>query len=219
MSIQSKLLEIQKELKVPKGQWNDYGKYHFRSCEDILEAVKPLAHERNCIVLLTDDIVVAGDWHYVKSIAMLKDCETGEVVSNAAYAREIEKKSGMDESQLTGTASTYARKYALNGLFAIDDVKDADTNEHRKQTNAGKGQQNKNGQNKGGNRSDGKPNKLSDAQINRLMKIANKSDKVQKDNVEGFVRALVKQRLNKDDLKDMTRAEYDKICNWLEGKE
>ena len=120
-----KLTEIQARLKAPKGQFNSFGRYKYRSCEDILESVKPLCRELNCSVTLNDELVLIGDRYYVKSIAALLDEEGG--IKTSAYAREAETKKGMDESQITGSASSYARKYALSGLFAIDDEKDADT--------------------------------------------------------------------------------------------
>lgn len=128
----SKLLEIQHRLKAPKGQYNNFGKYKYRSCEDILEAVKPILYEVGCTLTLTDTIELIGDRYYIKATAWLKGEDTDEVVT--AYAREAETKTGMDASQITGTASSYARKYALNGLFCIDDTKDADTDEYAEQT-------------------------------------------------------------------------------------
>lgn len=136
MGVYAKLLKVQTSLKAPKGQYNDFGKYAYRSCEDILEGVKPFLKEVNALVLLTDDVVLIGDRFYVKATATFIDCETGEQLENNAFAREELSKKGMDASQVTGTSSSYARKYALNGLFAIDDTKDADTNEHKKQQNA-----------------------------------------------------------------------------------
>lgn len=128
----SKLLEIQHRLKAPKGQYNNFGKYKFRSCEDILEAVKPILYEVGCTLILTDTIELIGDRYYIKATAWLKGEDTDEVATG--YAREAETKTGMDASQITGTASSYARKYALNGLFCIDDTKDADTDEYANQT-------------------------------------------------------------------------------------
>lgn len=122
--IYEKLAEIQKKLNAPKGQFNKFGGYSYRSCEDILEAVKPLLGD--CVLTVSDDIALIGDRFYIKAtarIALSKD----DYVENTAYARESETMKGMAESQITGAASSYARKYALNGLFAIDDNKDADT--------------------------------------------------------------------------------------------
>lgn len=128
----NKLQEIQHRLKAPKGQYNSFGKYKYRSCEDILEAVKPILYEVGCTLTLSDDVVFIGDRFYIKATAHLKGEDTNEVV--VAYAREENEKKGVDGSQITGTASSYARKYALNGLFCIDDTKDADTDEYANQT-------------------------------------------------------------------------------------
>lgn len=135
MNIYEKLSNIQTGLKAPKGQFNKFGGYKYRSCEDILEAVKPLCRANNTILILSDEIKNIGDRYYIEATATLIDTENeNQYVSNTAYAREEESKKGMDGSQITGTASSYARKYALNGLFNIDDTKDADTDEFTKQT-------------------------------------------------------------------------------------
>lgn len=117
---------IQSRLKAPKGQYNQFGKYNYRSCEDILEAVKPLLEEQKCTLTLTDEVVMVGDRIYVKATATITNVDGGSRVSTTAFAREEAEKKGMDSSQVTGAASSYARKYALNGLFCIDDVKDSD---------------------------------------------------------------------------------------------
>ena len=136
MGIHEKLLNIQCELKAPKNQRNNFGGYNYRSCEDILEAVKPLLKANNCALTISDELVYIGERYYIKATATLRDAEAthGETfVSNTAYAREPAEKKGADLSQITGACSSYARKYALNGLFCIDDVKDADaTNDHGK---------------------------------------------------------------------------------------
>ena len=124
------LQEIQSKLKAPKGQRNTFGGYNYRSCEDILEALKPVLAEYGAAVLLSDEIVQMGTRWYVKATATLK-AEGEESISVTAFAREAENRKGMDESQITGSASSYARKYALNGLFGIDDTKDADTMDNR----------------------------------------------------------------------------------------
>lgn len=130
MNIYEKLAVIQSKLKAPKGQYNSFGKYHYRSCEDILEAVKPLLEETKTVLCITDQMEVVGSNRiYVKAEAHLRDVEdisSVEIVT-VAYAREEEAKKGMDSSQVTGAASSYARKYALNGLFCIDDNKDSDS--------------------------------------------------------------------------------------------
>mgnify|MGYP002769077043 CR=1 FL=1 len=134
MGVYDKLLAIQAELKAPKGQYNSFGKYNYRSCEDILEAVKPLCKAHNALVMISDELEYINGRFYVKAVATFADAETGENVYVSAYAREADSKKGMDESQVTGTASSYARKYALNGLFCIDDAKDADTDAYGRQT-------------------------------------------------------------------------------------
>jgi hypothetical protein len=124
----SELLHIQQTLKAPKGQFNKFGSYKYRSCEDILEALKAPLKATECYIVISDDIVLVGDRYYIKATVELK--KDGKLLESAsAFARESLDKKGMDWSQITGTSSSYARKYALNGLFAIDDTKDADTNE------------------------------------------------------------------------------------------
>lgn len=132
--VYQKLQAVQAELKAPKGQYNSFGKYKYRSCEDILEALKPVLAKHKAAVTIDDEIVQIGDRYYVRAAAWFYDIETGDTVRNTAYAREATDKKGMDESQITGTASSYARKYALNGLFLIDDTKDADTDSFHEQT-------------------------------------------------------------------------------------
>lgn len=122
-----KLNIIQTKLKAPKNQWNDFGKYSYRNCEDILESVKPLLNETRTSLTLSDEMISVGNRNYVKATATLYDNESDTVIEVTANAREEETKKGMDGSQITGSASSYARKYALNGLFAIDDTKDADS--------------------------------------------------------------------------------------------
>lgn len=129
------LRSIQCELKAPKGQYNSFGKYSYRSCEDILEAVKPLLDKYKATVYITDDVVPVGDRVYVKATATFVDVD-GKEVSVSAFAREPVTRKGMDDAQVTGATSSYARKYALNGLFLIDDTKDADTDESRNESDA-----------------------------------------------------------------------------------
>ena len=130
-----KLSTIQAELKAPKNQFNKFGGYKYRSCEDILEAAKPLCNKYGCTLTVGDKLENIGNRYYIAATATLYENESGESISNTAYAREEESKKGMDGSQITGTASSYARKYALNGLFCIDDTKDADTDEYKQQQN------------------------------------------------------------------------------------
>ena len=197
MNVYEKLMTVQTKLRAPKGQYNSFGKYSYRSCEDILEALKPLLAEVGAIVNVSDEIKLIGDRFYVEATASFIDVETGERMIAKASAREAETKKGMDDSQVTGSVSSYARKYALNGLFAIDDNKDADsTNTHGK---------------------DIKPNMtpvsgLSEAQIKRLLAIGNKSG-FNKDTIVKTVK-----KLYGCELKDMTREQYNEVCNRLESK-
>lgn len=136
MGIYEKLTLIQNELKAPKNSYNSFGKYKYRSCEDILEGLKPVLKKNKATLFISDSIEMIGERVYVKAEATLIDCENqAECISNTAYARESDDKKGMDASQVTGATSSYARKYALNGLFLIDDTKDADTDEYQNQQN------------------------------------------------------------------------------------
>ena len=135
-NIRQKLQGIQSSLKAPKGQTNKFGGYSYRSAEDILTAVKPLLAEYACTLVISDDIVGVEGRVYVKATAVLAEAESDYSIQVHGFAREAESRKGMDDSQITGSASSYARKYALNGLFAIDDTKDADaTNDHGKKPN------------------------------------------------------------------------------------
>lgn len=137
--IYTKLSHIQNELKAPKNQFNKFGNYKYRSCEDILEALKPLCAKYKATLIIYDEIVMIGDRYYVKAMAKLYDQETTDYIEAYAFARESQAKKGMDDSQVTGATSSYARKYALNGLFNIDDTKDFDTNEVHQQSNQKQG--------------------------------------------------------------------------------
>ena len=134
MSVYKKLIEVQSKLKAPKNQYNSFGKYSYRNCEDILEALKPILKEAGATIIISDEVVSVNERYYVKATVKFIDTETGDMVEASANAREEDNKKGMDSSQLTGSTSSYARKYALNGLFAIDDTKDSDfTNTHDKE--------------------------------------------------------------------------------------
>lgn len=138
VTIYKKLLNIQKVLNVPKGQYNKFGGYSYRNAEDILNAIKPLLWENECTAFFRKDVIEqVGDRYYLVATFDFVDVSTGEKITVEARAREEEKKKGMDASQITGSASSYARKYALNGIFLIDDAKDADTNEYQKQQKQG----------------------------------------------------------------------------------
>ena len=134
----TKLMQIQTKIKAPKNLYNSFGKYKYRNAEGICEAVKPYLEEYKCALTLSDEIIEVGGRIYVKATARLHDTETLESVECSAMARESEEKKGMDDSQITGTASSYARKYALNGLFLLDDTKDADSDEYHNQVEAKK---------------------------------------------------------------------------------
>lgn len=127
----SKLIKVQSTLNAPKGQYNSFGKYAYRSCEDIMGAVKPLLAEHGLVQFVSDEIVMIGNRYYVKATVTVTDGQATHTAT--AYARESETKKGMDDAQVTGSTSSYARKYALNGMYNIDDTKDADTNEYRQQ--------------------------------------------------------------------------------------
>lgn len=139
-----KLSNIQIELKAPKNQFNKFGGYKYRNCEDILEAVKPICHKNRTSLTLDDELVLLGDRYYIRAVAKLYDWDSDRTITTSALARETSTKKGMDESQITGSASSYARKYALNGLFNIDDTKDMDTNELSEETKNRKQQSSKN---------------------------------------------------------------------------
>lgn len=202
----NKLNVIQSELKAPKGQYNKFGNYNYRSCEDILEAVKPLLKESGLILLIKDEIVNLGDRYYVKATCTLYD-EEGHSLSTEALAREAQTKKGMDESQITGAASSYARKYALNGLFAIDDNKDADTQDNRTTP-----------QNKGYNsayqnqRQAQKPqtnnNLITPAQLKRLFAMAKGQEAMAKAVIDSFGYASSKEIQKKD---------YEAICKQIQA--
>lgn len=192
MSVYLKLLNIQEKLKAPKSQFNSFGKYNYRNCEDILEGVKPILKENNCILLIKDDVQIIGERYYIKAKVSLIDIEDGKEISSEAFAREEENKKGMDGSQVTGAASSYARKYALNGLFAIDDTKDSDS------TNQG---------------DDKKKTELSDAQVKRAYAIA-KGANITNEQVKQWIMTKYK----KTSLADLTKKEYDELIISLEAK-
>lgn len=198
-SIYKKLLDVQTELKAPKGQFNKFGNYSYRSCEDILESLKPLLKQVKATVVLTDEIKLVGDRYYIEATCKFIDIETGDVLENTSLAREDENKKGMDLAQVTGSCSSYARKYALNGMFCIDDVKDADATNNRKEDN-----------NKSHSQVDASARKLSDKQLARLYAIANKAG-ADKD----LVKQQVMKKFNKE-VKDLSKQEYDIVCNGYE---
>lgn len=192
-TIYAKLIKVQNELKAPKSQFNSFGKYKYRSCEDILEAVKPLLMANNLTLLLNDEVELVGDRFYIKAKAVLIDTENGDTVEASAYARESLDKKGMDSSQVTGATSSYARKYALNGLFLIDDTKDFDTDEATK------------------------VNKQSDPTISaekckQLYTMANNIGFSNDD-----VKKAIKAHFNKTSAKELTMKEFKDLLARLEG--
>lgn len=201
MNIYEKLAVIQSKLKAPKGQYNKFGNYNYRSCEDILEAVKPLLAETKTVLSVTDQMEIVGTRVYVRAEAHLRDCEdassSGELVT-VAYAREEESKKGMDSSQVTGAASSYARKYALNGLFCIDDNKDSDsTNTGDKGKTSGKKTQ---------------PEKESEMiSSENIMSIKNIIDKYP----ESKLMDQIKVRFKVDDIKCLTKEKGQKCLKML----
>ena len=196
MNVYEKLMTVQTKLRAPKSNYNSFGKYSYRSCEDIIEALKPLLAEVGAIVNISDEVKLIGDRFYVEATAMFLDCETGDSVVSRALAQEGDIPKGMSAAQSTGSVSSYARKYSLNGLFCIDDNKDDDaTNTHGKEI---------------------KPNMtpvgITEAQLKRLFAIGNKAG-VKKEVIEGTVRKIFNC-----EAKDMTKEQYDNICERLEKK-
>lgn len=200
-NIYQKLLAIQNELKAPKSQFNKFGGYSYRSCEDILEAVKSLLVKYQATIILQDKIELIGDRYYIKATARFIDAESGETIETEALARESENIKGMQASQITGATSSYARKYVLGSLLLLDDCKDADAI-HGKEDN-----------NKSQSHSQidtTSTRKLSDKQLARLYALANKAG-VDKD----LVKQQVMKKFNKE-VKDLTKPEYDLVCNGYE---
>ena len=196
MNVYEKLMTVQTKLRAPKSNYNSFGKYSYRSCEDILEALKPLLAEVGAIVNISDEVKLIGDRFYVEATAMFLDCETGDSVVSRALAQEGDIPKGMSAAQSTGSVSSYARKYALNGLFAIDDNKDDDaTNTHNKEIKPNM-----------------KPTGITEAQLKRLLAIGNKAG-IKKEVVEGTVRKIFNC-----EAKDMTKEQYNNICERLEKK-
>lgn len=205
MSIFEKLLKIQTELNVPKKQFNKFGNYHFRSCEDILEEVKPFLKELNLTLIIKDEVVEFHQRYYIRAEAMLYDVDDQTSYTNIAYAREEENKKGMDAAQVTGATSSYARKYALNGLFCIDDVKDPDSNEYNKTGDTSNNT--KVTQTTTANTST--PKLISEAQRKRLFAIANGNNDVIK-------RALI--RYGYERTEQIKMSDYEKICTEVESE-
>ena len=204
MKIYEQLANVQHELKCNKSLYNNFGKYSYRSTELIMEAVKPLLFSNDLCLIITDSVELIGDRFYIKATATIYNKE-GEQISTTAYAREEEGKKGMDASQVTGSTSSYARKYALNGLLAIDDTKDADaTNTHGVTSDSKTTTTN----NKANNTTN--TYKLTEGQIKRLYAIGYK---------KGYSRDYMAKLVNakyKKPIEDLTKEEYDHICSSLE---
>jgi hypothetical protein len=198
MSVYEKLQIVQQKLKAPKNQFNSFGKYNYRSCEDILEGLKPILDEVKATVILNDNIELIGDRYYIRAVAHFIDSDDGRDLISTAYAREDLDKKGMDLAQVTGSVSSYARKYALNGLFCIDDTKDSDsTNEHDKKPSSNNTEQ---------------PKTLSDGQVSRLFAIASKKGY----NPEA-VKKTIMQKYNTSEVKSLSKVHYDEAVKGYEG--
>lgn len=204
MTIYKKIMNVQSELKAPKGNYNSFGKYSYRSAEDILEAVKPLLKKEGLAISITDDIVMIGDRFYVKSTVKLIDIENGDVVETSALAREDETKKGMDLAQVTGSCSSYSRKYALNGAFAIDS---SELDPDRVNTHGQEVQQDK------PKSTTTASNGISEAQAKRLIAIGYKANITTEQ-----ILSTIKKEYNVSEIKALNKTQYDAICNRLEAK-
>lgn len=205
MTIYEKLTKVQEELKAPKSQFNSFGKFYYRNCEDILEALKPLLVKHKLFLMISDSVELVGDRYYIKATCTITDGDIS--ISNSAYAREEYKKDRMDESQSTGSSSSYARKYALNGLFLIDDIKDPDTDEYQKQT-----RENANKQTSKPGTGSSKADKLvTESQLSRLYAIGGS---------KGYSKADIDKSIHKkgkNSAKELTMAEYDELIAGIEN--
>lgn len=208
MNIYEKLSAIQSQVHVGKGQYNSFGKYSYRSAEDILEAVKPVCRENGCVLTLADEMVVLEGRFYVKAIATLTDIESLETVSVTAFAREEETKKGMDASQVTGACSSYARKYALNGLFNLDDSKDADIDAYTEAQNRAKkeeAEQKIMAQEQA-------DKVISSAELKKLEKLI--KDREGTDPYEKRVEGCCK-KYGVSSLSELKKSQYVHLCGWL----
>lgn len=210
-NVLGKLLKIQCGLKVPKNKYSEFGNFHFRSCEDILEAAKPICEENGCVITLYDEITQVGDRYYVRATATIFDIESEESFVTSAWAREEEIKPKLDRSQTTGSASSYARKYALNALLAIDDTADADTlndaeqkeKQKEKKTEYKPVQKQPTSSTQYAQQT---PKTITEAQRKRLFALGNEPD----------IRAVMKE-YNIEHTTDIPMAKYDEICKKVEA--
>jgi len=217
-AIYAALQAVQRELKAPKGQYNSFGKYKYRSCEDIVEAVKPLLNEQGLILTMSDEVVGVADRVYIKATCKVIDVANGDVIETSALARESLTKKGMDDSQITGTASSYARKYALNGLFAIDDTKDADTDQYKQQTNGSNSSQNRPQATQKQNAGTYKGNTANNATDEmRAKAIKSLNAEIERTGVASSeVAAIAKAKYGKASVKEMTTGQICDLTNNLE---
>jgi hypothetical protein len=205
MTIYEKLMSVQANLKAPKSNYNSFGKYNYRSCEDILEGLKPHLSEVKAIVNLTDTIELIGDRYYIKATAIFIDAETGDKVEVSALAREDETKKGMDLAQVTGSVSSYARKYALNGMFCIDDTKDSDaTNTHGKDDSSKNDYKGDTGTQHQGNTN---TQPISEAQAKRLFALS-------KGNTQAAKEVMLKHGYTES--KQIKKSDYEVICEEIQ---
>ena len=218
-AIYSALQAVQRDLKAPKGQYNSFGKYKYRSCEDIVEAVKPLLNEQGLILTMSDEVVGVADRVYIKATCKVIDVANGDVIETSALARESLTKKGMDDSQITGTASSYARKYALNGLFAIDDTKDADTDQYKQQTNGSNSPQNRPQASAKQNAGTYKGNTVNNATDEmRAKAIKSLNAEIERTGVASTeVAAIAKAKYGKASVKEMTTGQICELANKLES--
>jgi hypothetical protein len=216
--IYAALQAVQRELKAPKGQYNSFGKYKYRSCEDIVEAVKPLLNEQGLILTMSDEAIGVADRVYIKATCKVIDVANGDVIETSALARESLTKKGMDDSQITGTASSYARKYALNGLFAIDDTKDADTDQYKQQTNGSNSPQNRPQQPAKQNAGTYKGSTANNATDEmRAKAIRSLNAEIERTGVASTeVAAIAKAKYGKGSVKEMTTGQICDLANKLE---
>ena len=207
MIIYERLSKVQRELKAPKSQFNKFGNYAYRSAEDILESLKPVLAKNGLTLCISDEVVLIGDRYYIKATAGVYDIETGDVVFASALAREADERKGMDSSQVTGSASSYARKYALNGLFAIDDTKDVDsTNTHDKTSKVEPKPKPTTPPD-----IDVKKDKISNAQAKRMFAISKQKGY----STEELKELVLKQGVSSS--KDLTKKQYDALMKEIEG--
>lgn len=189
MTVFEKLADVQQSLIAPKNQFNKFGGYNYRSCEDILEGLKPCLKKVKATIRLSDEIIMVGERIYVMATATFTDAESGESINNTAFAREEDSAKGMSAAQCTGSSSSYARKYALNGLFCIDDVKDADTRDNREESK--------------------KKTDSAKASADHMKRISDQCEST------GTNPSVILAHLGIEKMSDMTEEQYKDVCkNW-----